>query len=219
MEGKIWLNVQRPNQERPLRSAFRRGKQQKNKSKTAIIGVGQWWSSGWVVVIVSSSSLWSRDSGTGVLCNHSVHVKVSLQDSLLEGIRLGPLRLLWLMLDGSSLDRGLRHLGDGLCPIVDRVAAGWRGGREREGRTSTSDGALGARPKLLGPVETLLVISGTAVGTNVAHVGSAKAHSSDERRSGRGLSGPKERIVVFNGVLVNRVGIVRVGRHAASSDE
>lgn len=91
------------------------------------------------------------------VCHHSVHVKVSLQDSLLEGIRLGPLRLLWLMLDGCSLDRGLGHLGDGLCPIVDRVAAGWRGGREREGRTSTSDGALCTRPKLLGPVETLLV--------------------------------------------------------------
>lgn len=152
--------------------------------------------------------------------HHSVHVKVSLQDSLLEGIRLGPLRLFWLMLDGCSLDWWLGHLGDGLCPIVDRVAAGWRGGREREGRTSTSDGALCTRPKLLGPVETLLVISGTAVGANVvAHVGSAEAHSSDERRSGRGLSGPKERIVVFNGVFVNRVGIVRVGRHAAPSDE
>ena len=64
-----------------------------------------------------------------------------------------------------------------------------------------------------------ITISGTVVGANIAHVGSAEAHSSDERRSGRGLSGPKERIVVFNGVLVNRVGIVRVGRHAAPSDE
>lgn len=89
---------------------------------------------------------------------HSVHVKITLENSLLESIRLGPLRLLGLLLlDGRSLNRGLRHLGNGLCPIVNRTS--WRrGGGEREGSArSTYDGALGTRPKLLGPVETLLV--------------------------------------------------------------
>jgi hypothetical protein len=147
---------------------------------------------------------------------HSVHVKVTLQDSLLESIRLGPLRLPGLLLDGRSLSRRLRHLGNGLCPIVDR--ASWRrGGGEREGSArSTYDGTLGTRPKLLGPVETLLVISRATIRTYVTHVGRTEAHPSDKRRSRCSLG---VHIVIFDSALINGVRIVRVGRHASSTNK
>jgi hypothetical protein len=99
---------------------------------------------------------------------------------------------------------------------VDR--ASWRrGGGEREGSArSTYDGTLGTRPKLLGPVETLLVISRAAVGTYVAHIGSTEAHSSDKWCSRCSLG---VHVVIFDGTLVNRVGIVGVGGHASSTNE
>jgi hypothetical protein len=160
-------------------------------------------------LISSSSSSSSSDLGGLVseVLLHSVHVKVTLQDSLLESVRLGSLRLLGLLLDGGSLRRRLRHLGNGLCPIVDR-ASWWRGGGEREGSArSTYDGALGTRPKLLGPVETLLVISWATIRTHVTHVGSAEAHSSNKWCGRRSLG---VHVVIFDGALINGVGIVGV---------
>jgi hypothetical protein len=217
---------------------------------------------------------------------HSVHVKITLQNSLLESIRLGPLRLPGLLLDGRSLSWRLRHLGNGLCPIVD--GASWRrGGGEREGSArSTYDGTLGTRPKLLGPVETLLVwaqniivrwgscmfgvaclwnrrsetwatssrqscrkacpltrgayergfppswdgapimrsgrrgwaitISRAAIRTDVAHVGRTEAHPPDKWCSGCSLG---VHVVIFDSALINGVRVVRVGRHASSTNE
>lgn len=60
-------------------------------------------------------------------------------------------------LDSHSLNWRLWHFGNGLGAVVHGVAARRRAGRERKGWASACDGALGARPKLLGPVETLLV--------------------------------------------------------------
>lgn len=54
-----------------------------------------------------------------------------------------------------------RHVGDGLGSIVVRGRASSvprRGARHGKGGTRGSrDGAFGSRPKLLGPVEALLV--------------------------------------------------------------
>lgn len=146
----------------------------------------------------------------------SVHVKVTLQNSLLKGIRLWSFRLSRRLLDRRSLDRRLRHLRNRFRPVVNG-APGWGGGGKREGSPrSTDDGTLGTRPKLLGPVETLLVIAGASIWANVAHVRSAKAHSSNEWCCGCSLG---VHVVIFNGTLINRIRVIRVCRHAASTNE
>lgn len=91
----------------------------------------------------------------------SVHVKVALEDTLLEGVGLlrnpGPGSLGWRgghVRDrlGALVDGGLRRGGD--------VAGARRGAVETrgkgEGRARAGDGALGAGPKLIGPVEALV---------------------------------------------------------------
>jgi hypothetical protein len=146
----------------------------------------------------------------------SIHVKITLQNSLLKRIRLRSFRLLRLLLDRSSLNRRLWHFRNRLCPIVNG-APGRGGGGEREGSPrSTDDGTLGTRPKLLGPVETLLVIARASIWANVAHVRSAKAHSSNEWCCGCSLG---VHVVIFNGTLINRIRVVGVCRHAASTNE
>lgn len=61
-----------------------------------------------------------------------------------------------------------------------------------------------------------ITISGAAVGTHVAHIGSTKAHSSD-KWCGRCSLGVH--VVIFDSTLVNGVGIVGVGGHASSTNE
>jgi hypothetical protein len=86
-----------------------------------------------------------------------VHVKVALEDPLLESIWLGALGL---GLGGGGLDGRLGHVGDRLGPIVLDTSSWGRSGGEREGGSRARDGALGSRPQLLGPIETLLVCAG-----------------------------------------------------------
>lgn len=146
----------------------------------------------------------------------SVHVEITLQNSLLKGIRLWSFRLSRRLLDRRSLGRRLRHLRNRFRAVVNG-APGWGGGGEREGSPrSTDDGTLGTRSKLLGPVETLLVIARASIWANVAHVRSAKAHSSNEWCCGCSLG---VHVVIFNGTLINRIRVVGVCRHAASTNE
>lgn len=121
-------------------------------------------------------------------------------------------------LDSHGLNRRLWHFGNGLGAVVHGVAARRRAGREREGWASACDGALGARPKLLGPVETLLVISGAAAGASGSHAGGTKAHSPDKGRVGRGSSGARPHFIVLNGALINRIRCVGVGGQAAPTN-
>lgn len=109
------------------------------------------------LLVSSSSSLSSSSEHVSEAWMLSVHVEVTLQNSLLKGIRLWSFRLSGRLLDRRSLGRRLRHLRNRFRPVVNG-APGWGGGGEREGSPrSTDDGTLGTRPKLLGPVETLLV--------------------------------------------------------------
>jgi hypothetical protein len=88
-----------------------------------------------------------------------IHVEIALQDPFLEVVgllRLGLLR-------PRGLSRRGRHLGHGLGP-VERGGSGARSGRravkprsEGERGSLAMNGAFGSRPKLLGPVEALLV--------------------------------------------------------------
>lgn len=95
---------------------------------------------------------------TEVHLNFSVHVEIALEDTLLERIGLARLRG---GLGRSSVDGGDRHVGDGLGSIVVRGGGSpvsRRGARHGEGGArGPRDGAFGSRPKLLGPVEALLV--------------------------------------------------------------
>lgn len=87
-----------------------------------------------------------------------VHVKVTLENSLLKGVRLWLWLLSWL-LDSGGLGWGLGHVRDGAGTVMS--GAGSRGrGAQREGRARRgTDRALSAGAKLLGPIETLLVCS------------------------------------------------------------
>jgi len=154
------------------------------------------------LLVSSSSSLSSSSEHVSEAWMLSVHVEVTLQNSLLKGIRLWSFRLSGRLLDRRSLGRRLRHLRNRFRPVVNG-APGWGGGGEREGSPrSTDDGTLGTRPKLLGPVETLLVIARASIWANVAHVRSAKAHSSNEWCCGCSLG---VHVVIFDGILINRV--------------
>jgi hypothetical protein len=140
-----------------------------------------------------------------------VHVKVALEDPLLESIWLGALGL---GLGGGGLDGRLGHVGDRLGPIVLDTSSWGRSGGEREGGSRARDGALGSRPQLLGPIETLLVVSWAAVGTVVPHGRASEAHATDKGSVGVGLGVSLGGVVVINGALVDGVG---VGGHAAAS--
>lgn len=83
--------------------------------------------------------------------HESIHIKIALQDTFLESIRLHPRRSRrgrW----GDS-HRRRRHLADTLRAFVEGGRfAGVGGGGER-GALRLRDGTLGAGSKLLGPVE------------------------------------------------------------------
>jgi hypothetical protein len=92
---------------------------------------------------------------------NSIHVEVALEDALLEGI--------WLLGAGLwCLSGRCRHVRNRLGPIVTGTGCGhrnstghwgslWRRGSVRDGGPGAGGNALGARSKLLGPVEALLV--------------------------------------------------------------
>jgi hypothetical protein len=84
-----------------------------------------------------------------------IHVEISFEDTLLEGIRLS-----WLGSDRCGNGNGngsgrSRHLTDALSSLMHRNLSSLGNGRGgREGRTlALRDGALGAGSKLLRPVE------------------------------------------------------------------
>jgi hypothetical protein len=81
----------------------------------------------------------------------SIHIEISLQDALLERIRLLASWLCWGRSWSRSRYRRAGHL-DAPGSVMRSRPGAERGGRE--GRTvGLGDGALSARPKLLGPVE------------------------------------------------------------------
>jgi hypothetical protein len=85
----------------------------------------------------------------------SVHVEITLEDALLESVRLRSSRGSF---DGGGLGGRRWHVGDRLGAVVDRSCRSRRRVGHGEGGTGASGHvALGAGPKLLGPVETLLV--------------------------------------------------------------
>lgn len=144
----------------------------------------------------------------------SVHVEVALEDSLLEVVGLGSLRLLGL--HGRSLLRGRRHVGHGPGTVVvhHATSAGRRAtGTHREGRACHAGHAVfGTGPKLLGPIEALVISARAAAAgaTHGKHGVATKTHPSVEGSRGCGPG-----LVILDGVLVDGV---RIGRDAAAAD-
>src|SRR6478736_4236508 len=71
------------------------------------------------LLVSSSSSLSSSSEHVPEAWMLSVHVEVTLQNSLLKGIRLWSFRLSGRLLDRRSLDRRLRHLRNRFRPVVN----------------------------------------------------------------------------------------------------
>lgn len=95
-----------------------------------------------------ANSQTSKKGNVPARIHQLIHVEVSLQDTLLEGVWLLPA---WSSRSGSRNSHGRsRHLAHTLCPVMYLWAA--RGGRER-GSLCLRDGALGSGSKLLRPVE------------------------------------------------------------------
>lgn len=93
-----------------------------------------------------------------------------------------------------------------------------RGGAETRckgegGPSAGGYGALRARPKLIGPVEALVVGARASAPPRASHgLGRAEAHPAAEGRDGRGAGA----LFVLDGILVNRV---RVGRETSTAQE
>lgn len=145
----------------------------------------------------------------------SIHVEVPFEYAFLECVGLFTLGL------GSfglcCLGRWYRHVGNGLGPIVISTALRNGLGRNRghgrsEGKRGTGslDGALGSRSKLLGPVETLVVRSGTSAAIAHSHCRGTETHPARKGRDRSGTAG----LVLINGVLIDGVG---VGGHASTA--
>lgn len=142
---------------------------------------------------------------------HSVHVEISFENTLLERIWLPRFRpSLWRL-------RGRRrHLGDGLGTVMlgTYTARAWRGRShartERELRPRASNCAFSAGPKLLRPVEALVIGAGAGApsGSHVTHRLRTKTHP-PRKGSSRGRPGVGGANLVFiNSTLINRLGAV-----------
>jgi hypothetical protein len=139
----------------------------------------------------------------------SIHVEIALEDALLHRVGLGPRGMGGLGLDSSRLLGRSWHLGDGFGPIMEAVGLARRRSvhARGKGRTGARDAALSAGSKLLGPVIGLVGCAGAraAGGAHVTHGLGAKAHATDK---GRGGGGAGQGLLVIDGILINRVGIV-----------
>lgn len=140
-----------------------------------------------------------------------VHVEVALQNPLLEGVGL-------LRRPGSrGLCRRRGHVRNGLGPVMMRAAGCWgrAGSRRRAAETrakgkrgprARGDGALGARPKLLGPVESLVVGARSSSASRASHgLRGAETHPAGEWGHRRGAGA----LLILDGVLIDRVRVCR----------
>jgi hypothetical protein len=143
----------------------------------------------------------------------SIHVKVSLEDALLEWVWLAGHLTLWA--NRCRLSRWVWHLRDRLGSFVN-----WSGGARRrsgrgEDRAGGSGQALSSRSELLAPVETLIICAwGDWPARKPRGRGRAEAHAALVRSGRSGASGA---VVLVNGILVN--SLAGIGRETGAAEE
>jgi transposase len=153
-----------------------------------------------------------------VIMRNLVHVEIALQNPLLE--RIGLLR----RPRSRGLCRRCGHVGNGLGPVMARAGGSWRRAspgrgaaearaKRKRGPRARGDGALGTRPKLLRPVESLVIGARSSSASRASHsLRAAKTHPTREWGHRRGAGA----LLVLDGVLVNRI---RVCRQTATAKE